>query len=584
MNGQPMITRLGRLLSRPRRRAPPRASEIDRFGASDGDVWRVLFQQALGPKGVMDASGHVVVVNDALRAMTGDAAATPGIAVETLFAAADREAVRRAVAAALDRAAPRGPPRTWTARLETGARTMTAPHGDEGGTRVLASIVPLYRGDGGVSGGVLHFRDISLTTRLEAQLAHSQRLQAAGQLAGGVAHDFNNLLTAILGSVDAIDARGTTDADTQEELTTIRASVGRGAALVRHLLAFGRQQTLQPSVLAVNDVITDLGAMLRRLLGSRIRLQMTLEQPGRLVLADPTALDQVLVNLTVNARDAMPDGGTLTLRSGHMTLHRPLPRGPELIQPGRYVMMEVQDTGGGIPPDVLPHIFDPFYTTRRDRGGSGLGLSTAHGIVLQSGGFVAVESEQGMGTRMRVYLPQWDEADPLAIPRPPAVAALAPVVPAPPQPAPVAATVAAAPGRAVAAPETRGLILLVEDEDTVRRVAERSLSRHGWEVLSADTAEAALDLLAQQQRPRLAAVVTDLMMPGMNGAALVRAVRDLLGMPRLPAIVVSGYAAESLQREIAAEVSGDGAVATWFLAKPYEIKDLAGKLAEIAGR
>ncbi len=479
------------------------------------------------------------------------------MAADQLFVASDRDSVRRVLATALDRAAPRGLPRSCTARLATDTQPVvnTVP-GDEG-TRMLVSIVSLYHADGSVSGAMLRFRDISLTTRLEAQLAHSQRLQVAGQLAGGVAHDFNNLLTAILGAADAITGRDGIDEETRDDLATIRASAGSGAALVRHLLAFGRQQTLQPRVLAVNDVITDLGAVLRRLLGSKVRLELALEQPGRTVLADPTALDQVLVNLTVNARDAMPHGGTLTLRSGHMTLHRPLPRGPELIQPGHYVMLEVQDTGGGIPAEVLPHIFEPFFTTRRDRGGSGLGLSTVHGIVLQSGGFVAVESEPGQGTRMRVYLPQWDEADPLAIPRPPAAAA-APNAFTPPVPLGTAKRpepVLAAEAAVTASPAARGTVLLVEDEDTVRRVAERSLSRQGWQVLSAETAEAALTILAQARPAALAAVVTDLMMPGMNGAALVRAVRDLLGMPGLPAIVVSGYAVETLQREIAAEVN-----------------------------
>jgi two-component system cell cycle sensor histidine kinase/response regulator CckA len=566
-----MIGRLARLLSSAKPPGLPRATPFGGFAEPTNELWRVLFLQALAGKLLVDHAGGVIVANEALRVLMGMAVAEPGLAVEKLFAAADRDAVRRVVTTALDRATPRGPPRSWAARLETGAPPMTAQGGDGAGARVLVSIVPFHRGDGGVGGGVLEFRDLSLTTRLEEQLAHSQRLQVAGQLAGGVAHDFNNLLTAILGSTDAIAAHGGQDAETLEELATIRGSVGRGAGLVRHLLAFGRQQALQPRVLAVNDVITELGAVLRRLLGSKVRLQLALEQPGRLVLADPTAVDQVLLNLTVNGRDAMPDGGMLTLRSGHMALHRPLPRGPELIQPGRYVMLEVQDTGCGIAPDVLPHIFEPFFTTRREHGGTGLGLSTAHGIVLQSGGFLAVESEPGQGTRMRVYLPQWDEADALAIPPPPA---------APPVTPPVAAKSATAPAA------TRGIVLLVEDEDTVRRVAERSLLRHGWQVLSAETAEAALELLTQRQLPALAAVVTDLMMPGMNGAALVRAVRELLAEPDLPAIVVSGYAAENLQREIAAELSSTDSEtggSTWFLAKPYEIKALASKLAEIAG-
>lgn len=368
----------------------------------------------------------------------------------------------------------------------------------------------------------------------ETASADSQRLQAFGHFVGGVAHDLNNLLTAVLGGVDAIAERGGLDGETLDDLATMRASAGRGAALVRHLLAFGREQASPPRALAMNGVIAELAGVLRHMLGGKVRLELALEQPGRMVLADPTALDRVLVNLAVNAGNAMPDGGTLTLRSGHM---------------GRYVMLEVQDTGGGIAPEVLPHIFDPHFTTRQDRGGSGLGLSTVHRLALQAGGYVAAESQPGQGTRMRVYLPQRGET--------------APQLPA------ITHVPAGTPG-------PRGLVLLVEDEDTIRRVAERALLRQGWQVLSAETGEVALDLLAQTPMAALAAVVTDLLLPGMDGVALVKAVRELLAAPRLPAIIVSGYAAESSRRGIATEA------ATWFLAKPYEIKQLTAKLAEIA--
>jgi two-component system cell cycle sensor histidine kinase/response regulator CckA len=542
-------------------RAVSRAVPIDRFGTVD-ELWRVLFEQGLSAGALLDEAGCIVTMNAALRDIVGGMAVVNGMSADLLFVASDREAVRANIADVRDRAAPHAPPRSWTARIDTGARRMATQDFDEAGTRVLVSAIRLRRADGQGGGIMLRLRDISQTTRLEAQLAHSQRLQVAGHLAGGVAHDFNNLLTAILGAAGAIDARGVADSETRDDLASIRAAANRGAALVRHLLAFGRQQTLKPRALAVNDVISELAIVLRRLLGGKITLELALEQPGRMVMADPTALDQVLLNLAVNARDAMPDGGVLTLRSGHMTLHRPLPRGPELIQPGRYVCLEVQDTGGGIPAEVLPHIFDPFFTTRRDLGGSGLGLSTAHGIVLQSGGFVAVESELGRGTRMRVYLPHWEDVDPLAIP---------------PPPAPGGPETPTEPSRA---PSPRGLVLLVEDEDSVRHLVERALLRNGWKVLSAPTAEAALDLLTESSMPSLAAVVTDLMMPGMSGTALVRALRQTLSAPALPAIVVSGYADESLQREIVSEVTGP-AVGTMFLAKPYEIGDLLKKLADL---
>ena len=416
--------------------------------------------------------------------------------------------------------------------------------------------------DGTASGALLALRDISQQTRLEAQLLHSQRLQAAGQLAGGVAHDFNNLLIAVLGAADAIAGRVGADAETRDDLAQIRASAERGAALVRQLLAFGRRQTLQPRVLAINEVLEDMRGLLRRLLGSNVRLELELEQPGQRVRADRTALDQVLLNLAVNARDAMPQGGVLTLRTGHMTLYRPLPRGPETIPPGRYVMVEVADTGVGIPPELQPRIFEPFFTTRREQGGSGLGLATVHGIVRQSAGFLAVESAVGKGTRLRLYLPRWD-GEAVAIPHPPAEAG----GPAPSHLSPAAACM-------------RGLVLLVEDEPVVRRVAERALGRAGWQVLAAECGEEALALLAGDPVPPIAAIVTDLMMPGQDGTELVRAVRARLGAPALPAILVSGYAAEEVQPSMAAALDDD---ATLFLPKPYDGKALAARLLEVTG-
>ncbi len=416
----------------------------------------------------------------------------------------------------------------------------------------------LREADGSISGLILRITDLTAQTRLERQLANSQKLQAIGQLAGGIAHDFNNLLTAILAGTDLVLGRTDLDGEAREDIRQIRRGAERGAALVRQLLAFGRQQTLQPRVLAINEAIQDLAGLLRRLLGSRISLELDLETPGRLIRVDPTQLDQVLVNLAVNARDAMPEGGRLALRSGHVTLYRPLVRGQETIPPGRYVMVEVEDTGIGIPSDVLPRIFDPFFTTRRESGGTGLGLSTVHGIVRQSDGFLAVESEIGRGTRFRLYLPRHDVAELVA--PPPA-----------PKPASVAVPVAPRPG------SDRGrTVLLVDDEDMVRGLAERALRQRGWEVLSADSAEAALALLecrrANSARPPPSVLVSDVVMPGMDGTALVQAVRA--DYPELPAILVSGYAEEALRQDC----TGPGIV---FLSKPYTLKALLATVRDV---
>lgn len=540
-----------RLLHRRRTPPPPAPRLIERFAGVLEPPVALLFEEPSAGRLIADRHGRLLRTSEMLRRMAGPTLdLSPGTPLLLLFAAAERDAAWAALGPVLRGQAGGSPCRGVTVRLAAGAPEPAT---------VVVTAAAIREANGAASGALLSLRDVSEQTRLEAQLAHAQRLQAAGQLAGGVAHDFNNLLTAILGAADALAAQDGLAPDTREEIAQIRASAVRGSALTRHLLAFGRRQMLQPRALAVNDVLTGMAALLRRLLGSRVRLDLALERPGPSVRADPTALDQVLLNLAVNARDAMPEGGTLTLRSGHITLHRPLLREAETIPPGRYVMIEVQDTGIGIAPDILPHIFEPFFTTRREQGGSGLGLATVHGIVRQSDGFLGVESTPGLGTRVRVYLPRRD-AEETAIPSLPA--------PAAPAPAPAAA----------AAGAPAGLLLLVDDEPSVRRVAARALLRHGWQVMAAESAEAALALLDGAVPPPLAAVVTDLVMPGQDGAALVRAVRLRLGRPDLPAILVSGYAAEDVRRDLAAP----GTTATTFLAKPYDTADLVARLRAVA--
>jgi two-component system cell cycle sensor histidine kinase/response regulator CckA len=375
--------------------------------------------------------------------------------------------------------------------------------------------------------------------RRRLQLAHAEKLRAVGALAGGIAHDFNNLLTVIVGAAEAILDRAETDEQTQKDARQIQATAARGAALVRQLLAFGRLQPPQPRAMAVDEAIHDLSTMLGRLLGGRVRLELDLQASGRMVRIDPTQLDQVLVNLAVNARDAMPAGGTLTLRSFETTLHQPLAHGRDTIPPGRYVAIEVRDTGIGIPPDLLGRIFEPFFTTRHEQGGSGLGLATAHGIVRQSGGLLMVESKLGQGTGFRIHLPCHDVSEAVA---PPA-----------------------------AEPRDGRTVLLIEDEELMRRQAEQVLTRLGWRVLVADSGEAALKLLAAApaEVAALAAVVADMALPGMDGATAVRILRKQ--RPDLPAILVSGYVEETLRRDLAQDNIA-------FLSKPYGPKELVARL------
>jgi two-component system cell cycle sensor histidine kinase/response regulator CckA len=520
---------------------------IDRLASSADALTALLLDEA--PTGVLllDRERRLLRGNMALARMLGAGELglhqMLGQPALSLFAASDRPAVSEMLAQAL------------AGQAEVPRVAASLPGGV-----VYLSPRGIREADGTISGMLISLADISGEKRLEAQLAHSHKLQAVGQLAGGIAHDFNNLLTAMIGAADEVLARADVPQAVCDDVRQIRASAERGAALVRQLLAFGRQQTLQPRVIAINDAITEISSLLGRLLGSNVRLVLELENPGRMVRVDPTQLDQVLVNLAVNARDAMPQGGTLTLHTGHIRLFRPLTRGQEMIPPGRYVMIEVGDTGIGIPPDVLPRVFDPFFTTRRDRGGSGLGLSTVHGIVRQSDGFLAVESELGQGTRMRVYLPQHEDADAM------------PLLRRPPDPPPFAPAIPAGQPRDHD-PPLLPLLLLVDDELPVLRLAERALARRGWEVLSAGSAEQALALLDPPTLRRLTALVSDVVMPGMDGPALVRELRRT--RPDLPAILASGYAHDALRAQLASEDMH-------FLPKPYTLQTLINLVEKVS--
>jgi two-component system cell cycle sensor histidine kinase/response regulator CckA len=359
----------------------------------------------------------------------------------------------------------------------------------------------------------------------------------------------NNLLTAIRLAAEAIGGRAGTDSATQGDAAQIQASAARAAELLRRVLA---PVDAAPEPIATNTAVRDVAAMLAHLLGPAIHVRLDLADPSPVALAERVQLDQMLVNLAVNARDAMPQGGTLVLRTAEAAITRAQTGFPDSVPPGRYAVIEVADSGTGILPEVLPRIFDPHFTTRAGQpdsiGGSGLGLAGVYDSVRQAGGFLSVVTVPGQGTRMTLHLPRHDGPGPTCS--------------APAHP--TAASHEAA-GRCV---------LLVDDEDTVRHLTERALVRRGWRVLAASGAQAALAMLDTGARPQV--VVTDMIMPGMDGAALVQAVRARLGQPDLPAILVSGYAAESLRAATAAA----GAM---FLAKPYRLAELAALLADCSG-
>jgi two-component system cell cycle sensor histidine kinase/response regulator CckA len=512
---------------------------LDDLASRSDAAMRVLFDGAISGLLLVDRGGRIARANASLRAaLAADVDLAVGVAAARIFAPEERTVAWGKIQALLSG---RSPSHRLTARL------LLAEPGD--GRRADIACRLIREANGTISGLLLRIIDITAQVRLEAALAQSRELEAVGHLVGGVAHDFNNLLTAILGAVELAQEHNP-DASILADLDHIRRNAERGAALVRNLLALGRQQYLQATPIEVNTALSEFASVIRPALRRGVRLDLALEHPGRRVRADPGQLDQVLTNLAMNANHAMPEGGRLTLRSGRATLYRKLVQGRETIPAGRYVIISVQDTGVGIPPELQDRIFEPFFTTRRTQGGSGLGLATAHGIVRQSGGFLTVESELGKGTTFRIYLPR-EEATPTPADRPAVANAAAPA--------------------AVSAPDSARRLLLVDDECAVRHITARALRKHGWQVLEAESAEAALALLDADTGTALTAVVSDVVMPGLDGPALVDAVRERY--PGLPAILVSGYA-ESL-------LGDRGGAAITFLGKPYTPKALLARLDEM---
>ncbi|TQF81298.1 response regulator [Elioraea sp. Yellowstone] len=535
---------------------------IDRLVHSDGEAWRTLFDEAPTGIVIVDVAGGLLLANEAAQALAGrtDQPVPRGVPVTELFHAEDRAKVE----AELSRiAAGLGGRASVELRL--------AERQGEGGIALGCSVAmvaftPIVEPGGRVSGAVIRLTDITRHRVMETQLAQTQKMQAVGQLAGGIAHDFNNLLTAIIAATDLCLAHDGLVEPLQADLLHIRRSAERGAALVKQLLAFSRRQTLQPRVIRLADAIEDIAALLRRLLGQRVALELDLELPSHMIRVDPVQFDQVIVNLALNARDAMPQGGRLTIRTSNIVLYRPLVRGQEVIPPGRYAMVEVSDTGVGIAPDDLPRLFEPFFSTRKEAGGTGLGLATVYGIVRQTDGFISVESTLGEGATFRIYLPivaqEEVETRERAAERPPPAPAEPPDR-APPQPE---AAAGPPPGR------QRGTVLLVEDEDGVRRLSTRALESAGWRVLAAASGEAAMQMLEAEPGPP-SVLVSDVVMPGMDGTQVVRAVRAR--HPGLPVVLVSGYS-ESAALEGLPEED------LHFLPKPYTLRQLVARVEQLA--
>jgi two-component system cell cycle sensor histidine kinase/response regulator CckA len=384
---------------------------------------------------------------------------------------------------------------------------------------------------------LLSLKDNSEEDRLKRQVAQATKMQAVGQLAGGVAHDFNNILTAIIGHCDLMLMRHTPGDSDYDDIQQIRSNSNRAAGLTRQLLAFSRQQTLRPQVLQLPDVISEVSNLLKRLLGETVTLQVKHGRNLGAVRADPGQLEQVIVNLAVNARDAMPKGGTLTLHTFSVSADDVRRMASDILPVADYTALRVSDSGAGIPSHLLSKIYEPFFTTKEVGKGTGLGLSTVYGIVKQSGGWIFAESEVGKGTSFTIYLPV-HRAE-----------AMKP-----------AAKARAGTGELWGS----GTILLVEDETMVRAVAERALTRHGYTVLTAENGEAALEILEREEKVDL--MISDVVMPTMDGPTTVREARKT--RPELPILFISGYAEEQLRKSIDLENVA-------FLAKPFSVQTLA---------
>jgi len=402
---------------------------------------------------------------------------------------------------------------------------------------------------------LLSLKDNSEESRLKREVAQATKMQAVGQLAGGVAHDFNNILTAIIGHCDLMLMRHSPGDSDYDDIQQIRANSNRAASLTRQLLAFSRQQTLRPQILQLPDTVAEVSTLLKRLLGETVKLDINHGRNLGPVRADPGQLEQVVVNLAVNARDAMlaknpRGGGTLSIQTRAVSSAEVRRMQSDILPVADYTALVVSDTGTGIPPEVLPKIFEPFFTTKEVGKGTGLGLSTVYGIVKQSGGWIFADSPAGGGAVFTIYLP-------------------------------VHAAAAAPRTKGSAKPAAKpvetwgsGTVLLVEDEDMVRAVAERALARQGYSVLTAENGEVALEMLEANGRPDL--LISDVVMPTMDGPTMVRRARERY--PDLPIIFISGYAEEQLRKSIdIANVA--------FLPKPFSVHQLAEAARQaLAGR
>ena len=475
-----------------------------------------LFRDAPVGIAIADSSGRILEANNTFADFLGAGA---GRLIADLIEPADRASVLELLA-------------------KPGNKVELRPVGQP------ERMAEIYASPGEGGAVILYLVDVTEQKALETKFAQSQKMQAVGKLAGGVAHDFNNILTVIIGNSEFLLMRHPAGDPSFSEINLIHQDALRAANLVKQLLAFSREQTMQKRVLALNSAIAELHQLLKRLVGEGIEIRLENASDLWPVHADESQLTNAIINLVVNARDAMPKGGNVVIRTTNQTLAEPTALGSAIMPAGDYVRIDIADSGSGIAKEHIGRIFDPFFTTKDVGKGTGLGLSTVYGIVKQSGGYIEVDSELGRGTTFSIYLPRYRGEMPVA-------------------------AIETAPARDITGQDT---VLLVEDEEAVRSFAARALRVRGYKVLEAPGGEEALELVRNHHGP-IHLLITDVVMPNMDGPTLVRTLKRI--RPEIAVIFMSGYAEEAFRRH------DQDTADLHFLPKPFGLKQLAAKVKDV---
>jgi two-component system, cell cycle sensor histidine kinase and response regulator CckA len=496
-------------------------SGMERRLRESEERYRKLFHAGISANFLADVAGNVTEANKAFRSLIGIGLEAPLPSLDALVPD------RAALSAFLDMVAD-------GKKLELAELPLRSLDGRD--LIALANAALLYDAEGKVCGIQGELIDATERRKLEERIVLAQKMEAAGKLAGGIAHDFNNILTAIIGYSNLLADELPEGDPGRRDVEGIRKAADRAASLTRRLLAFSRRQPSSPRAMDLNAAVHDVERLLRRIFSENVSLILTLPQEATTIIADPAQIEQILLNLAFNAKDAMPEGGELRISTTEERLESSLSVGLDTIAPGEYAVLRVSDTGTGIEPAIVDRIFEPFFTTKPREQGTGLGLSTVYGIARQLGGAVGVESRPGEGACFRVWFPY---APPLEEGKDEAKKEESPWSDAP-----------------------KSVILFVDDDEAVRSLALRLLEKGGHKVLAAANAGEAL-LIAESYGPSIDLLVTDTVMPFMDGRSLARRLASTL--PRLGVLFISGHASPDTERE------GEGR----FLAKPFAESDLA---------